>query len=446
MTCSNPSAPTADRVPPHSVEAEQGVLGCILSEQTCFDDCQARLKAGSRVFYDVRNREIYEAMGQLRAQGKAIDVITLQSHLRDKDLLESAGGLSYLAALPDTIPSPANLPYYLDILLEKYRLRRLVATCAKVVTEAQACERDVDGLLARVQAACNELDDDDERQLDSKGCAEVMLNDLERRLALKGKRSGLCTGFAGLDSLTDGLQFGEQTVIGARPSAGKTALACNIVERVCLRDGIPTAFISLEMSPAALMKRMLSSWASIPMRAIKSGVLTEKELDQVHNFTRLVVSGPLFIEDGVGGMNANQVVGAVRRLCRKHGVKLVVIDYLQKIKPVTRHEKRTYEVGEVSGMLKALAVQTGVALVTIAQLNREPSKDKQRAPQVSDLADSSQIERDADTVALLHRPDRAESPTKLIIAKQRDGECGVVELVFDGVCCRFENSPQDTPC
>ncbi len=434
--------PLPDTLPPYSPEAEQGALGCILCDPDCLDDCQARLKPGSKVFYDLRHREIFEAMGELRARGQAIDIITLQAHLKDKDLLERVGGIAYLSALPDAIPSPANLPFYLDILVEKYRLRRLIATCTSAASAAQKCEQDAETLLGKIQLAFNELDSEDDRQLDTNACVEVMENDLQRRFELHGKRSGLCTGFYKLDSITDGLQFGEQTIIGARPSAGKTALGCNIVERACLRDGIPTLFISLEMSPAALMKRLLSSWAGIPMKDIRRGTFTEKEFESFRGFKEMAAARPLFIVDGVSGMNANQVAAAVRRLWRKRGIKLVVIDYLQKIRPVVKQEKRTYEIGEVSGLLKALAVQTGVALVTIAQLKREPTDDKTRAPQLSDLADSGQIERDADTVALLHRPDRDKQETKLIVAKQRDGECGIVELLFKGSYCRFEN-PQD---
>lgn len=219
-----------------------------------------------------------------------------------------------------------------------------------------------------------------------------------------------------------------------------TAIGLNIFKRACLMDGVPSVFISLEQSYTALMRRLASAWCHINMRHLKRGQLTDVEVARLHEFNVAYRAAPATIYDFVdGGASADTVASVIKRIARK-GVKLVIIDYLQKVRPNERHEKRTYEVGETSGTLRAAAVSCGVAMVTLAQLNREPEKEKGRIPKLSDLADSGQIERDADVVGLLHR-DRAMSagPACLCIAKQRDGETGIVNLHFDGRYCEFTN-------
>jgi len=340
------------------------------------------------------------------------------------------------------------LAYYLDIVVEKHLRRRLLKT-SKQTSDAAYGEGDIYAAIAELSSSLTDIGDDEADTLAANDCALRVIDDLQRRFDLQGRRSGLVTGFNRFDDLTDGLQLGEQTIIAARPSMGKTAIGVNIVERVCIRDQIPTAFVTLEMSPAALMKRLLSSWGNISMNSLRSGKFTQGEFSKFSTFTALVRQRPLWIVDAISGMDCNRVAAIIRRLCRKHGIKLVVLDYLQKIKPASKQEKRTYEVGEVSGILKSLAAETGAAFLTLAQLNRESEKDKEkggRRPPLCDLADSGQIERDADTVALIHREDRSQLGTELIIAKQRDGELGMNYLHFNGQFCRFENAtpPPDT--
>ncbi len=418
-----------------------GVLGCILLDPDCIDDCAARLKAGPIAFYDLRNRTIYEQVAAMRSAGEAVDTITLHQRLTDTGKLSAAGGLPYIASLPDNVPSASNLGYYLDILVEKH-LRRRLLQASRQTADAANGERDIYAAIADLTSSLTDIGGDEGDTLTAKDCTLRVIDDLQRRFDLKGKPSGLVTGFNRFDDLTDGLQLGEQTIIAARPSMGKTAIGVNIVERVCIRDQIPTVFVTLEMSPAALMKRLLSSWGNITMNSLRNGKFTQGEFTKFAAFTALVKQRPLWIVDAVSGMDANRIAAIVRRLCRKHGIKLVVLDYLQKIKPASKQEKRTYEVGEVSGILKSLAVETGAAFLTLAQLNRESEKDKEkggRRPRLCDLADSGQIERDADTVAMIHR-ERDQPATELIIGKQRDGELGIAHLHFNGPHCRFENA------
>lgn len=443
----------SDRLPPHSIEAERGVLGCILLAPECLDECQEQITPGA--FYDLPHRKIYETLVALRNEAVAIDVLTLQQRLKDSNALSAVGGIEFLSTLPDKVPSAGNLPSYLAIVREKHHLRRLVKTCARAIEKVYADDGDATALLGQIQSGFLGMDCDNSATLDGRECAQRMTDELERRYMLNHseggpKRSGLVTGFADFDHMTDGLQFGEQTILAARPSIGKSAFALNVVHRVCITDNIPTAFITLEMTAESLMKRMLSNHAHISMGSLRDGSFTEREFSKFTAFSTMLRSRPIHIVDGVRGMTIDQIIGAGRRLWRKHGIKLFVIDYLQTISPSERQEKRTYEVGAISKALKALAIETKAAMLTIAALNRESEKDKQaggRMPRLSDLAQSGQIEFDADTVALLHRdrdPEKAGQAV-LFIAKQRDGELGTIPLHFNGQFCRFENAARVQP-
>ena len=445
-----PTAPTADRLPPHSIECEAGVLGCIMqAPDECLDECVERLK-GPEAFYELRHRVLYETLLEMQRRNEAIDLITFQQRLKDQGQLEAVGGLGYISALPDRVPSAANLEYYAEVVREKHLLRRLVQNCTATVAQIYDCDGSVDDLMDRYEHAALEIRDDKEAGgsavLTAGDCVRDFIDDLERRLQLQGKLSGIATGFYDLDKIIDGLQYGEQTIIAARPSQGKTSIGLNIVEKVCLVDQIPTAIISLEMSHTALMRRLCSSHCGIPLKLIRAGSYEEGMFPRFTSFGALVKKSPLFIYDRLRGATADRIAAIVRRLCRQHGVRFVLIDYLQKIKASGRHEKRTYEVGEVSGVLKGMAEENNIALLTLAQLSREPEKDKGRLPRLSDLADSAQIERDADTVAMIHR-DREKEPSKasLLIMKQRDGELGAVQLNFNGPYCRFEPLKSLTP-
>ena len=328
-------------------------------------------------------------------------------------------------------------------VLDALRRRRLKESAQRILAAADNVSIPAEKTIADAEAALLGEDIDAVRVVGSKEGLLAFTNDLERRYNLRGSKSGVVTGFYKLDDLLDGIQFSEQTIIAARPSMGKTAIALNIVHRACIMDKVPTLFVSLEMSINALLRRLVSSVASMPMHLLKSGAPggDDRQAVKVTQANAAIHGSPIWFVDGVAGMDINRLAAIVRRCVRKHGIELVVIDYLQKIRPAARHEKRTYEVAEVSGALKALAVSTNVALLTLAQLNRDSEKDKTpRKPRLADLADSGQIERDADTVALLHRErENPDEPCQLIVAKQRDGELGLVPLRFNGQFCRFEN-------
>jgi len=430
-----------DRLPPHSREAEQGVLGCVLlSPNDCLGRCIEKLKSGAEVFYDLRHQTIYSAVVEMYDKREPIDIITLQQQLSDKQLLDQIGGIPYLNALQDSVPSAANLTYYLDIVHEKSVLRRIVKTCTEVVGRVYDYQGTVDELVDSVGRDIEKVIELQQQNgispiLDGKQAGARMEEDLDRRWKLQGKLSGMDTGLVDLNYMLEGVQFGEQFVVGARPSQGKTALGLSLFKHMAF-NGIPSLFISLEMSVEAVMRRLLSMHMNVTLREIRRGTYNEGQVQKFILFQSECARHPMHIVDGVGGIGVRELCSIVRRKVIQHGIKFVVIDYLQKIKPAERHEKRTYEIGDISGRLKSLAVECNIGLLTLAQLNRENTKEKGRPPRLSDLADSGQIERDADTVGLLHKtPDK----TMLIIAKQRDGETGIINLVFDGSYVRFEN-------
>lgn len=428
-----PDGAVEEKLPPHSDEAERGLIGCIIQNPDVAFDAIFEAKGDADWFFDLRNRTIFETARTLHGQKPkvTVDLATLTNELSIWDELESVGGISYLQECETLSPSAHNAPYFLGILQQKWQLRNIVQVCTSVIQKAYIANADTDSLVDEVERKILTIENSKiQAVLDGKQSGLEMVNDLDSRFDLKGKLSGLSTGFRLLDYMTEGLQPGEHTVIGARPSQGKTALGLTILSH-SLWNGIPCLFVSLEMSIKALMRRMCAIKMKIPLKTIRKGDYTEGLMQKFMEFQAMLNKCPLHIHDAVDGCGIRDIASIVNRMVLKHGVKLVVVDYMQKIKPSERHEKRNYEVADVSGRLKAIAHNNNIHIITLAQLNRENVKTSKneagRPPRLSDLADSGQIERDADTVCLIHRD---ENETKLIVAKQRDGETGVVPLYF----------------
>jgi replicative DNA helicase len=341
-------------------------------------------------------------------------------------------------------PSPANLPYYTKGIIEAAHRRQLRFTGDRLIRESAVLTLQPDQIVSNAESGLS-IEVSRETLSTSKQVAGSFIDQMQERFSRKGTLSGVTTGFHWLDQMTDGLQHREMALIAARPSIGKTAIAISIAEAAAVRAKIPTLFISLEMSKEAIFRRSVASIGSVPMQSLKSGNLSEGDMRSMSMAAGKIASSPLWFLDGSSSQSVASITANVRRAVRKHGVRLVIVDYIQKVKAADKAEKRTYEVAEVSGKLKDIAVQTGVAMLCLAQLNRENEKEKGRPPRLSDLADSGQLERDADCVMLLDRDRReAKGQASIIIAKQRDGECGVVKLWYDGQFCRFSDSGVDT--
>lgn len=420
-------------LPPHSPEDEKAVIACcLLNAPEALQEC---LHISEASFYDLIHKLCWRAITELYRANLGVDQVSVSRKLVDMGYREVA--FEYLPRLLDSVPSALNIGYYIPVLMDHEARRRVLAGCADMTQAAMGGatpEKLKENALKMVNfESCKDI-----LTMDGMGAGCVMIDDLERRHGLGGKHSGLDTGLWELDNKLDGLQFGEQTLVGARPSKGKTALGLGIFQKLCLKDKVPSVFVSLEMSAQALMRRMLSSHSGMTMNEVRRGSYTEGDFNKINLFHQVARNSPMFIMDGINGLTVSQICQQLKRIIDRHKIKLVVVDYLQKIRADERHEKRTYEVAQVSGKLRDLAVDTGCAFLTLAQTNRESEREKGRPPRLSDLGDSGQIERDADTVILIHHSDAG---AQLIIAKQRDGETGIVPVVFNGPFCRFESRP-----
>ena len=344
----------------------------------------------------------------------------------------------------EVCPSPANLPSYAKGIIEAAYRRQLRAAGDRLIRESAVTTLQPDQIVSNAEAGLS-IELSRETLSTSKQVGGSFIDQMQERFSRKGALSGVTSGFFHLDKMTDGLQYREMAIIAARPSIGKTAIAIAIAEAAAVRAKVPTLFISLEMSKEAIFRRSVASIGSVSMQNLKSGNLTEGDMRSMSTATGKISAAPLWFLDGSSSQSIASITANVRRAVRKHGVKLVIVDYLQKIKAADKAEKRTYEVAEVSGKLKDIAVQTGVAMLCLAQLNRENEKDKGRQPRLTDLAESGQIERDADLVMLLDRDRReARGEASIVIAKQRDGECGIVKLHYNGEFCRFSDADFDS--
>ena len=348
----------------------------------------------------------------------------------------------------DSIPSPLNWDYYRQGLVETSRRRKIREASLKLAHDIADPTKPITETVTHLEAFIAENTGTRSKSVCArdvlKSHADQMRAAYERRK--NGLLSGIPSGLRILDELTDGFQFGEMAIIGARPSMGKTVLGCNFAREAALNQGIPTLFITAEMSPEALMRRLIADVGNIPLGTLKAGDLNEREQKRYEVAQDKIAKAPLHFQSVIGNGSVGEVVAMIRAAVRKYGVRLVVVDYLQKLRADGKHEKKTYEVAEVSGALKACAVTTGVATVCLAQINRDSEKDREepRIPGLADLAESGQIERDADMIALIHRNRfNPNVQPQLIVAKQRDGECGVVKLAFDGAHQRFTNQGPD---
>jgi replicative DNA helicase len=450
------AAQSVDRLPPHSSDAEQGVLGCILlSPNECMGECLSKLKGGSDVFYDLRHQTIFDVMAEMFDKRDAIDVITLQQHLKDRQLLDQVGGIAYLSSLPDVVPSSANLEYYLTIVQDKFLLRKMIRVCTDVVARVYECEGEVDSLMDEVERDVLRISEFRvQSQINTiKDLVYRAINTIEDYHQRQGKLTGLPTGFIDLDKLTTGMHPGEMIVIAARPSVGKTSLAMNIAEHVAIDHGIPVGVFSLEMTADSLVLRMLCSRSRVNLRNVRDGFLAERDFPKLTLNAGKLAGAPLFIDDS-SGLSILQLRAKARRMFQQYGIKLFVIDYLQLLHSSSRKaDNRQQEIADISGGIKALAKELNVPVIVLSQLNREVEREKGRAPRLSDLRESGSIEQDADLVGLLYKPqskgeddETTAEPedavqVNLLIAKQRNGPANLdVNLTFLKTFTRFESA------
>lgn len=453
-----------DRLPPHSIEAEQGVLGCILLDPTgSTGRCIEKIQRGHLAFYELRHQLLYKLLVEMFDDSKPVDLVTLSAILKDRNELEKVGGISYLSELMDSVPSAANLDYYLEILLAKMTRRSMLAAASKITSLVFDEDDDlgafVDGCEKEIMAVTSDRENDGISDMKTHVVAAVDM--LEQYHKNQGKISGIETGFCDLDRMTHGLNPGEMIVLAARPSMGKTSLAMNIAEHVAIENETPVGIFSLEMTAESLAMRMLCGRSRINLRNVRDGIFEKHDFPRITRSSAALAKAPIIIDD-TGGLSILQLRARARRMAQQHDIKLLVIDYLQLLTGTSRKsENRQQEIAEISNGVKALAKELRLPVIVLSQLNRDMEKDKARKPRMSDLRESGAIEQDADVVGLLYRPEPGTEieaanpelmdvfPVHLLIAKQRNGPTGDIKLTFLKPFTRFENcakiAPEDVP-
>src|ERR1044071_1384690 len=442
-----PMPQMGDRLPPHSIEAEQGVLGCVLlSPNDCMGVCIEKFKRGSEVFYDMRHQALFDTLAEMYDKKELIDPIVLQQYLRDRNQLEALGGMPYIAGLMNCVPSAASLEYYIEIVREKYILRKMIQTCTGAVARVYDHQGEVDGLLDEVERDVLQIAEE-RVSVGNKTIKDLVhhaINTIEDYHSRAGALTGLGTGFPDLDKMTSGMHGGEMIVIAARPSMGKTSLAMNIAEAVAIDQKQPVGVFSLEMTADSLVLRMLCSRSRVNLRNIRDGFLAERDFPKLTGAAGKLANAPLFIDDSAG-LSILQLRAKARRMYQQHGVKLFVIDYLQLLHSTARRaDNRQQEIADISSGIKSLAKELKVPVIVLSQLNREVEREKGRKPRMADLRESGSIEQDADLVGLLYRPTKQNEDedasaeehsdamaVHLLIAQQRNGPANEdVHLTF----------------
>jgi replicative DNA helicase len=444
--------PEAHRPLPASLDAEMGVLSSILlsPKDTLLDVIEKGVS--DTHFHHPAHGTIFGVLMDLWKASAPIDLLTVTQSLADRNLLEQIGGPAVLANIQTFLPTAANAEYYLDIVKEKYLLRQMISVCTTSAARCYEEQGDVKTLIDDVEKqifTVSEARINDDKIKDIKFHVNDAIESIEKLYKNKGQVTGVPTGFKKFDEMTSGLHESEMIVIAARPSMGKTALAMNIAEHVSVDHNKPVGVFSLEMSSQQLVQRLLCSRARVNLQNVRNGFLGKGDSNNLTTAAAAYMQSKMYIDD-TAGLSILELRAKARRLMDRHGLSLIVIDYLQLLKSPSKRgqENRQIEIAEISGGIKALAKELSIPIIVLAQLNRESEKRGDGKPRISDLRESGSIEQDADVVGLLYRSayyakDEEEKAEKggeaeLIIAKQRNGPTGEVPLTFRSEFTRFE--------
>lgn len=432
------------RIPPHSIEAEQSVLGAMLKDKESINTALEIIKPED--FYKGANREIYEAMIILFNKNEPVDLITLAEELKRRGTLENVGGVTYLANLSSSIATTANTKYYCKIVEEKSVLRRLIRSSDEVMARAYEDNEEVNAIVELAEKNIFDITQGTNKEGFSP-ISEVLLNSfaqIEERAANKGRLTGLETGFIDLDNKLSGLQKSDLILLAARPSMGKTALGINIATNSALKANARVAIFSLEMSKEQLVQRIISATAHVDLQKIISGNLVDEEWLKVVESMGPLSQMNIFIDD-TAGISLMEMKAKCRRLKIEKGLDLILVDYLQLMQLDGRQESRQQEISAISRGLKALAKEMDCPVIALSQLSRAPELRSDHRPILSDLRESGAIEQDADVVMFLYRDEYYDKETELknigelIIAKHRNGPTGSIELVWKGEYTKYLN-------
>jgi replicative DNA helicase len=439
--------PDAMRVPPHSREAEQSLLGGLMLDEASWEAVADQVTEED--FYFVAHRLIFRALASLAEAGQPRDVVTVSEWLQREGSLETAGGLAYVGTLARDTPSAANVAAYAAIVRARSVLRQLIRIGTDIAQSGYDPQgREVPELIDAAERQVFQIADAGLRN--KQGFVPIRrllteaLDKIDILFQSDNPITGLGTGLIDFDEKTAGLQPGDLVVIAGRPSMGKTSFAMNLAEHAAIRDKVPTAIFSMEMPGQQLAMRMISSLGRIDQSKVRTGRLADTDWPRITSAATLIAEAPMFIDDSPA-LSPTEIRARARRLKREHGLGLIVVDYLQLMQVPGNKENRTTEISEISRSLKALAKELSVPVIALSQLNRNLEQRPNKRPVMSDLRESGGIEQDADLIVFIYRDEvyNPESPDKgtaeIIIAKQRNGPTGTVRMTFLGQYTRFEN-------
>lgn len=432
------------RIPPHSIEGEQSVLGAMILDKNAVITATEILKPSD--FYKEAHREIYESILEIYNRDEPVDLITLSEELKKRNTLDAIGGILYLADLSEAISTTANIRFYCEIVEEKSILRRLINASSEIIAKGYEADEDINIIIEAAEKKIFDITQKRSREgLDP--IKEVLLESFSRieQMALnKGDLTGLTTGFIDLDRKTSGLQKSDLVLVAARPAMGKSAFSVNLAVNSALKGGASVAIFSLEMSKEQIVQRMLSSESHVELQKVINGKLDEDDWPKLVRAMGPLSQAKIFIDD-TPGITLMEMKAKCRKLKMEKGLDLVMIDYLQLMSGEGRNENRQQEISAISRGLKILAKEMDCPVIALSQLSRAPEMRSDHRPILSDLRESGAIEQDADIVMFLYRDDyyHPDSEKKnigeVIIAKHRNGPTGTVELVFMGEYTKFLN-------
>lgn len=423
-----------ERVPPQNIDAEQSVLGSIMLDSDAINKAVKLVRPED--FYRESHRIIYEAMLSLNESGGPVDLITVTERLRQQDDLEKVGGVSYIAALSEIVPTAANVEYYARIVEEKALLRTLIQVSTRIAGMGYDESDEPEKLLAEAERMIFELGS--RRTSTSLYPIKDLLLDAWQQLEALFNRRGEITGiptFPDLDRLCCGLQPSDLIILAGRPSMGKTSLGLNIAANAALKKNIPVAIFSLEMSKEQLVQRLLCAEAGVDQQRVRKGELSADDWQSLHEAEMRLAGAPIYIDD-TAAITMRQLRVKARQLKQEKGLDLLVIDYLQLMQGSHRAENRQQEIADISRSLKGLAKELNVPVLALSQLSRNVEHREKKRPVMSDLRESGSLEQDADVVMFIYRDEyyHEDSDKKgiaeIIVAKHRNGPVGVVELAF----------------
>jgi len=455
---STPSAPrekaekayTFDKIPPQNLDAEESLISAILLDNTTLLDILDILTPAD--FYKSAHQIIFEAVTELFNRGDPIDLVTLADHIKSKNQLEHIGGAVYLAKLVDTAPVPSNAKNYAVIIRDKASLRRLITAASEITTTCFEYSTNVEDAIDYAEKTIFEIAENKSKQsiFPISKIIESNIDTLEARRGNKTIQSGVPTGYRKLDSLTSGFQKSDLIILAARPGMGKTALALNLARNAAVAGDCPTALFSLEMSKEQLSMRLLCAEARLDSARLRDGFFSDEEWLKLINAADTLSNAPIYIDDSPE-LSPIEIKTKARRLKREREIGMIIIDYLQLMKPRNSKERRELEISEMSRALKGLAKELNIPIIALSQLNRRLEERHDKRPQLSDLRESGALEQDADLVIFIYRDElyntEETNPNKGIaevhLAKQRNGPVGVAYLAFLDAYTRFEDLAYD---